>query len=254
MKEKLNQMFKDKLFLVMLVLGLLTIVAAAGVITIQRGNSSEEQNPYMQMQEPGNYIAGETAEDAPTQLAGNSNAEKAEDETNAKTEETRQQVASGTIDEPIAQVGAGKDAAVPLVLNFSDASKMAWPVYGNVVLDYSMDTTIYFPTLDQYQCNPGLVIQGEVSSPVAAPANAKVLSVGANEEIGNYVVLDLGNNYVATCGQLKEVQVTENEYLEAGQLLGYVAEPTKYYSVEGSNIYLKLQHGDKTVDPLDYLQ
>ena len=33
MKEKFNQMFKDKLFLVMLVLGLLTIVAAAGVVT-----------------------------------------------------------------------------------------------------------------------------------------------------------------------------------------------------------------------------
>lgn len=31
-KEKVNQMFKDKLFLVMLVLGLLTIVAAAGEI------------------------------------------------------------------------------------------------------------------------------------------------------------------------------------------------------------------------------
>ena len=29
MKEKFNQLFKDKLFLVMLVLGLLTIVAAA---------------------------------------------------------------------------------------------------------------------------------------------------------------------------------------------------------------------------------
>ena len=30
MKEKVNQMFKDKLFLVMLVLGLLTIVTAGG--------------------------------------------------------------------------------------------------------------------------------------------------------------------------------------------------------------------------------
>ena len=46
----------------------------------------------------------------------------------------------------------------------------------------------------------------------------------------------------------------ENEYLEEGQLMGYVAEPTKYYSVDGSNIFLELQHGDKTVDPLDYLQ
>ena len=48
MKEKFNQMFKDKLFLVMLVLGLLTIVAAAGVVTIQRGNTPGEENPYIE--------------------------------------------------------------------------------------------------------------------------------------------------------------------------------------------------------------
>jgi len=251
-KEKLNQMFKDKLFLVMLVLGLLTIVAAAGVITIQRGNSKSEQNPYMQMQEPGQSIAGETAAETEYQIAGNSNADKVE----AVTEETTapQAYAEGDVDGQAAIVGAGKDAAVPLVLNFSDTSRMTWPVYGNIVLDYSMDSTIFFNTLQQYQTNPGLVIQGEVSSPVYAPANAKVVNVGANEEIGNYVVLDLGNDYIATCGQLKEIQVMENEYLEEGQLMGYVAEPTKYYSVEGSNIFLELQHGDKTVDPLDYLQ
>ena len=252
MKEKLNQMFKDKLFLVMLVLGLLTIVAAAGVITIQRGNSKSEQNPYMQMQEPGQSIAGETAAETEYQIAGNSNADKVE----AVTEETTapQAYAEGDVDGQAAIVGAGKDAAVPLVLNFSDTSRMTWPVYGNIVLDYSMDSTIFFNTLQQYQTNRGLVIQGEVSSPVYAPANAKVVNVGANEEIGNYVVLDLGNDYIATCGQLKEIQVMENEYLEEGQLMGYVAEPTKYYSVEGSNIFLELQHGDKTVDPLDYLQ
>ena len=56
MKEKWNQMFKDKLFLVMLVLGLLTIVAAAGVVTTQRG-SGQEQNPYVDMQEQGDFIA-----------------------------------------------------------------------------------------------------------------------------------------------------------------------------------------------------
>ena len=37
MKDKINQMLRDKMFLVILVLGLLTIVAAAGVFTIQRG-------------------------------------------------------------------------------------------------------------------------------------------------------------------------------------------------------------------------
>ncbi len=55
-------------------------------------------------------------------------------------------------------------------------------VKGNVLLDYSMDQTIYFPTLDQYKCNPGLVIQSDVSTPVGAPANARILEVGSNEK------------------------------------------------------------------------
>lgn len=131
---------------------------------------------------------------------------------------------------------------------------MLWPARGNVLLDYSMDSTIYFPTLEQYKCNPGLVIQSEVSTPVYAPAAARVLEAGNNEEIGDYVVLDLGNDYTVTCGQLKEITAVQGEYLEAGQLLGYVAEPTKYYTIEGSNIFLEMRHGDKTVDPLDYLE
>ena len=61
-KDKFNQLFQDKLFLVMLVLGLLTIVAAAGAITIQRGNTPGE-NPYMQMEEPGKLMAEETQEE-----------------------------------------------------------------------------------------------------------------------------------------------------------------------------------------------
>lgn len=55
------------------------------------------------------------------------------------------------------------------------------------------------------------MIQAEVSDPVAAPANAKVLEVGSNEEIGNFVVLDLGNEYTATCGQLKEISAVPGE-------------------------------------------
>ena len=67
-------------------------------------------------------------------------------------------------------------------------------------------------------------------------------------------LLDLGNDYTVTCGQLKEITAVQGEYLEAGQLLGYVAEPTKYYTIEGSNVFLEMRHGEKTVDPLDYLE
>ena len=56
------------------------------------------------------------------------------------------------------------------------------------------------------------------------------------------------------CGQLKELQVKENEYVKEGQVLGYIAEPTKYYSVEGANIFFELTHEDKAIDPLNQMK
>lgn len=275
----MNQMFKDKLFLVMLVLGLLTIVAAAGVVTMQRGNGGQE-NPYVDMQGQQEFLAEDMGPETP--LAGVSDASEYDpqqmdilqpegntelalqeaqgdayavsDDSDFMTESGMQYAAEMNSEIQAQEVGVGFDAATALVLDFSETSKMLWPHRGNIVLDYSMDSTIYFPTLEQYKCNPGLVIQADVSEPVYAPANARVLENGMNEEIGNFVVLDLGNEYTAVCGQLKEVPVSEGEYLEKGQLLGYVAEPTKYYTIEGSNVFFELKHQNKAVDPLDYME
>ncbi|MGL5434953.1 MAG: peptidoglycan DD-metalloendopeptidase family protein [Lachnospiraceae bacterium] len=259
MKEKLNQMFKDKLFLVMLVLGLLTIVAAAGVVTMQNG-SGQEQNPYVDMQNQQEFLAEESDTESQAMVAGESNATLVQPETKDENEEHTYQVAdsgetsNAADDAQAVPAGTGLDSAKALMLNFSDSSKMIWPVKGNVILDYNMESTIYFPTLDQYKCNPALIIQGAVSDPVYAPANARVLESGFDEEIGNYLKLDMGNEYALICGQLKEVSVVEGEYLEQGQLMGYIAEPTKYYSIEGSNVFVELMHQDKTLDPLDYLE
>lgn len=270
MKERVNQLFKDKLTLVMLVLGLLTIVAAAGVVSIQNGRQ-KEQNPYLSMEtEP--VGPAENTKEEQMQVAGSSNgAEATQGLQTAKTEETKAQKtesrdpsanqetqAVAVNDANAAQeaeaVGVGQESAYSLVLNFGEQQSLLWPVQGNVVLDYSMDSTIFFPTLEQFKCNPGLVIQGEVSQPVAAPANARVLETGSNEEIGNYLVMDLGDEFNLICGQLKEVQVVEGEYLEKGQIVGYVAEPTKYYTIEGPNVYMQLKKNDKSLDPLDYLE
>ena len=36
---------------------------------------------------------------------------------------------------------------------------MEWPVNGNILLDYNMDQTVYFPTLDQYKLSPAIAVQ-----------------------------------------------------------------------------------------------
>ena len=262
MKKKMNQLLRDKVLLGMMVLGLLTIVAAAGTVKFRQGSDRVEENPYLEVPETGGYIVEQNpqpqaeeksaenaaeATDEDTKVAGSSNAEYSKED----KKDTGGEAADREAD---AGAEASGTSAKALTLDFKETDKLAWPVMGNIILDYSMDTTIYFPTLDQYKCNPALIIQSDVTSPVLAPANARVTECGSNEEIGNYVVMDLGNEYTAICGQLKDVKAVEGEYLYKGDTIGYVAEPTKYYSIEGNNVFFELRQGGQPVDALDYLE
>ena len=62
------------------------------------------------------------------------------------------------------QESADTSAAVQPELNFTEDSQMLWPVNGQVVIDYSMDATTYFPTLDQYKYNDALMLGCETGS------------------------------------------------------------------------------------------
>lgn len=139
-------------------------------------------------------------------------------------------------------------------LNFASDERVSWPVQGNVIQYYSMDTTVYFPTLEQYKCSPAIEIQSEVGTAVNAPANAKVAEVGEDARIGKYVRMELGNDYQIILGQLGDICVSEGDYVARGAQIGTVAAPTRYFVVEGDNVYFQMLCGEQTIDPLDYLE
>ena len=136
---------------------------------------------------------------------------------------------------------------------YDDSTPLTWPVAGTVLLDYSMDATVYFPTLDQYKYNPALIIGAQTGGQVVASAKGVVESIDVNEETGTTLTLNLGNDYELVYGQLKEVTAAVGDVVEPGQLLGYVSEPTKYYCEEGSNLYFGMKKSGEPVDPFLYL-
>lgn len=136
---------------------------------------------------------------------------------------------------------------------FTEGSRMLWPVDGNVIMSFSMDRTVYFPTLDQYRYNPAVIIAGAAGDSVIASAPGTVKSIDVLPQTGTTVTVDMGNGYECLYGQLKEVPVTVGSYVEAGTLVGYLSEPTKYYSVEGCNLYFEMHKDGQPVNPIDYM-
>ncbi|MBQ9765847.1 MAG: M23 family metallopeptidase [Lachnospiraceae bacterium] len=239
-----NSFFKEKSFLA---LTLVAVFALAGVIAVASviNNSQSGKTPYVDLNESGN-------EDSTQGTTGNRVADNQRETTTPvdaenPTEETTQ----------VAELPTESDYPVdvaPIALMFSSEDTLTWPVEGNVVLEYSMDGSIYFPTLEQYKYNPAMLVQSEVNTPVEAAADCVVKEIGSNEEIGTYVVMSLGGDYELTYGQLKSLEVSEGDTIREGEVIGYVNEPTKYYLVEGCNLYIKLTQGGEPVDPLDYIR
>lgn len=139
-------------------------------------------------------------------------------------------------------------------LHFNAVDEMNWPLQGNVIMNYSMDQTIYFATLDQYKYNPALIIQGNVNDKVLSVADGKVTGIETTAETGCTVTIELGDGYSAIYGQLKEVPLKTGDYLNAGDIVGYVNEPTKYYSLEGPNLYFEMTKDNESLDPMEFLQ
>lgn len=138
-------------------------------------------------------------------------------------------------------------------VNFSEDTLMEWPVNGNILLDYSMDQTTYFPTLDQYKLSPAIAVGAVEGAPVVAAVNGTVYSVEQNAETGTTVTMELGNGYQAVYGQLTDLTVSEGDTIKKGTTIGYIAQPTKYYSTEGTNLYFEMKKDGEPIDPIAYL-
>lgn len=137
---------------------------------------------------------------------------------------------------------------------FGEESTLAWPASGAVLISYSMDQTVFFSTLEQYKYNPALIIGGEVGETIAASAAGIVTNIEDTAQNGTTVTLDMGNGYSAIYGQLTDVPLAAGDYVAAGETVGILNEPTKYYSVEGPNLYFGILKDGEPVDPMNFME
>ena len=159
-------------------------------------------------------------------------------------------------EQPAEETGEGTPAlstAMQPALTFSDSDTLIWPVVGNILVNYSMDKTVYFPTLQQYKYTPAIIIQANQGDLITAASAGKVISVFSDPQIGNGVTMELGGGYEVTYGQLTNILVSEGSYVATGDVIAEVAAPTKYFSVEGTNVYFKLTKDGEPVNPMTKL-
>lgn len=254
---------------------LLVGVMAAGVVFYQKSKKSGADKMLAEIatEVPESRVAGDSAiseeksaqananitpkptvvptpEKEPEQVA-KEEAEKARAAAEKKAEQAKKEAAQkAAAKQQKAEAAKPATAQAAKKYTFNEEKGLLWPVQGDVLLKYSMSKTIYFKTLAQYKYNPGVVIGAEEGTDVKAAANGRITSVKKDDELGQVVTMEIGDEYTVSYGQLKDVSVKKGDDVKEGESIGKIAKPTKYYAEEGSNLFLQVKEGKETVDPL----
>lgn len=133
---------------------------------------------------------------------------------------------------------------------FDDSQEMAWPVSGQIVMDYSKDTGIYDRTLEQYRTNDSICISADIGTEVCAAADGIITAITNDRISGVTVSVDHGNGWSSTYSQLNEnLAVSEGEAVHKGDKIGVVANPTNYSVALGPHLEFSVLNDDSPTDP-----
>ena len=232
MKENLKNYWKKNGFYMVLTGALVAVLGISGIAGYRSGMKDKADAE--------NAAEFSQAENAPEVL----------DETPAVAVGNTTDI-ENAVDESVA---AAEAANASVAETFGEDAKMVWPVEGQILKEYSPDKTIYFETLDQYKCNPALMIKADVNQEVVAAFCGTVESVTEDSVNGTMITVDMGNGYKAVYGQMKDVNVKEGDAVVKGHAIGNVAQPTKYYTEEGSHLYFGMTKDGAPVNPQNYLE
>ncbi|MCD8019383.1 MAG: M23 family metallopeptidase [Clostridiales bacterium] len=122
---------------------------------------------------------------------------------------------------------------------YNGKDKLIWPLVGNIILPYSMDTTIYYTTLDQYACNDGILISAKKGSQVKAVADGRIVNIYESDKYGCTVTLLIGTYYEVYYSQVENLQYEIGDEVEAGDVIATVAEPTRSFTLEGPHLFFQ---------------
>lgn len=243
--KKPNKTFSKKYIssLVVAAVMLLSVLTAYNINI----NNPEEKSVEPKTQETLNQGGVENTEDEES-----TEQEENVDDGKENEEETRRDSRNTEENESLDQ--SGEENTARQKYTYEGEKTLEWPVIGNIILPYSMDTTVYYTTLDQYACNDGILIDAKIGDEVVAAADGRVVNVADSDRYGTTVTMLIGEYYEVYYSQIDHVKCEIGDEVKAGEVIGLVAKPTRSFILEGPHLFFKMTCRGEAVNPSDYLK
>lgn len=134
------------------------------------------------------------------------------------------------------------------------ASVFTWPVKGEVLRSWAVETLSYDKTMGDWRTHDGIDIAAPAGSQVIAPAGGTVTDVYTSALMGTTVVIAHADGVMSTCSNLAAVPTVEIwDTVRTGDVIGSVGTSAIAESAETSHLHLSMSKDGESVDPISYL-
>lgn len=134
------------------------------------------------------------------------------------------------------------------------ATVFTWPVKGEILRDFSVETLSPDPTLGDWRTHGGLDIAAAAGTKVLAMGAGTVSEVFEDGLMGTTVVVDHGNGLFTTYANLEDqTTVAPGDTVETGTVIGTVGSSAIAEVGLDSHLHLEASLNGEAVDPRDYL-
>lgn len=136
----------------------------------------------------------------------------------------------------------------------AESAVYVWPVEGEILRDFSVESLSPDPTLGDWRTHAGLDIAAALDSQVLAMSAGTVSEVYEDGLMGTTVVLDHGNGLITTyCNLAGSPAVQAGQTVEAGEIIGAVGGSAIVESSLEPHLHLEASLNGQVVDPREYL-
>lgn len=134
------------------------------------------------------------------------------------------------------------------------ASVFTWPVKGEIVREYAVETLSYDVTMGDWRTHLGLDIACAAGTQVKAPAGGTVTDIYTDDMLGVTVAILHADGVESRCSNLAGVPTVEiGDTVRTGDIIGAVGESAIGESAEASHLHISMTKEGVSVDPGEYL-
>lgn len=128
----------------------------------------------------------------------------------------------------------------------AEKGKLVTPIPGKIIEHFGYHNTEEFSSFK----NTGVFIQSDVNQKVMAIYQGRVVQKSQINGLGEFLILDHGDNYYSVYGNLKDIQVNLGDTIKTGQVM---AKANQKYLNKDSGLYFEIRHYSNVLNPEQWI-